>query len=991
MMLRKPMLILSALCMLIFAGTVFGQPAGGYTYILRPIDYFETMAGMPVDLPIYVENSGSSSVTLSFGVSQDPNGHFSLDSLSQVKQLYPGMMDVGIVHFAATATGSYQALITVTDGVVTDSLAVTVVVRPGPGPFVLLPPFQQVPADINTHTSIPVIIQNLTDSDLSVQLSLMGASEFTYAGNSPLTIPALGSTTALVDFLSAVDGRFNATLTVTGGGYIDSVWIEVAAADRPYTWIVPFMDEIETMAGYEATLPMMLLNSGSAPVTLQLALTGSNVFSLDPNSSPMTLLPGMGMDAKIHVLSNTPGTYTTLLTVTDGITTDSLELSAVVTPGAGNFILMPNYQEIRADQSGFASADFHVQSLSNSTLNLTATLVGHSGFTFAGNSPFTLAPQDGMSLRVNFSGTAEGTYTAFLNISDGVENDSAMIVAHVGMANGGPLFTLQFDGKENFMLFETPENTSLTKDITITNISDSSIHLTLNFNSDGSFSIPWRSLTIDSGATQTLAVTFDNSFGGRGDGMLFIDGGIQVEPIFLMGMTPPYNDHDGVLITNAIDFGMVDSNTTICLDALIENTSSNTVTVTGATLSGFSNAFTLQPNTFPVSLQPNGMMVIPVCFRPLSVNQVENEVLTIAFTNPASTPTTQTAIVNLTGRSTTGIRFPGDSCGLVGWYVNTISAPIGGQSESTIELFNITSQPITLDKSFWETGNDLGIYSMLTALPITIQPHNPAVSGSGKSDFTIRYAPTTQSSTVGLEDVATLRLESGVSSQPVVMFLTLVGIPVNPAPNSGTIVMFPKNNRVPSIEMGSLESGGTRILEFSNNLDVPVTIRGFQLSSNERFEITNAMEFPKTLQPGETAGLMLRSNGLPPTRSTDVLTMQSSHEHLNSRFDLISGNTVTGIDDLPAVASQVTATISPNPSADRMQVSLSAPLAQGRVRVLDMLGRVVAEYEGAVQNWTWDGRINGAVAQAGAYHILVSGVTESGARVSITKNAMIVR
>jgi hypothetical protein len=168
-------------------------------------------------------------------------------------------------------------------------------------------------------------------------------------------------------------------------------------------------------------------------------------------------------------------------------------------------------------------------------------------------------------------------------------------------------------------------------------------------------------------------------------------------------------------------------------------------------------------------------------------------------------------------------------------------------------------------------------------------------------------------------------------------------------------------------------------------------VRGFQLSTSERFEIANDADFPKTLQPGETAGLMLRSKGVPQTRITDVLTMQSSHEHLNSRFDLISGNTVTGIGDLPGAASQVTATISPNPSADRVQVSLSAPLAQGRVRVLDMLGRVVAEHEGAVQHWTWDGRINGAPAQAGAYHILVSGVTETGARVSITKNAMIVR
>ena len=77
--------------------------------------------------------------------------------------------------------------------------------------------------------------------------------------------------------------------------------------------------------------------------------------------------------------------------------------------------------------------------------------------------------------------------------------------------------------------------------------------------------------------------------------------------------------------------------------------------------------------------------------------------------------------------------YEGDSCGIVGWYVNTIAAPIDGESDATIELFNITNQPLTLDNAAWEDGNTLGIYSLQTALPITIQPHNPAVPSSGKA------------------------------------------------------------------------------------------------------------------------------------------------------------------------------------------------------------------------------------------------------------------
>jgi hypothetical protein len=436
---------------------------------------------------------------------------------------------------------------------------------------------------------------------------------------------------------------------------------------------------------------------------------------------------------------------------------------------------------------------------------------------------------------------------------------------------------------------------------------------------------------------------------------------------------------------------MVDTSTQLCLDMMLENTTQNPVIITNATLSGFSPAFTIQTQNFPITIPANTTAAITVCFRPTLLNQVENEVLTVAFNNPASTPNAQTATVNLTGRAAKGIRFPGDSCGIVGWYVNTISAPIDGQSAATIELFNITNDPITLDNAVWEDGNNLGIYSLLTQLPITIQPHNPAVSNSGKADFTVRYSPTAGSSTVGVEDIATVRLESAPNTQPVTMWLTLVGIPVNPAPHTSTVTLFPKDKRIPSIEMGSVLENDTAPLQFVNNLQVPVTVNGFNIASQERFEIMNNMDFPKTVEPGETISLMLRSRGIPAARSTDILTMQSSHEHLNSRFDLISGTSVTGIGDPPAAPLQFAATLSPNPSAGRVQIALNTPLADARIQVLDMLGRVVAEQRGSLQNWTWDGRIDGIAAQPGAYHIRINGVTFQGRHVSTMQKAVLVR
>jgi hypothetical protein len=972
--------------------TVFGQPqTRQYHFIVPVIDQFDATAGIPMQLPLFLENHDTNTVQLTIAFVNNGGGTFAVDSLDRIKTIAPGQYDVAMLNFFATSVGTYTAMLTATDGMVTDTLQLTATVTAGPGPFVIIPPFQEIYSDLGRTSVIPVSIRNLSTSAITVTLTLHGDSEFSYSGTTTKTIPAMDGETVLLEFFSDVPGRFTTSIYVSDGSYTDSAMIAVVAYDEPYTWVIPLIDNIETMAGIEAILPVMVRNSGATPVTLTMALTGAPEFTLDPASTQVTLQPGMGEDIILHFLSNTIGTYNILLTVTDGVTTDSLPLSATVLPGPGNFAMFKDALYLRAEVNQTVTEDLLLESYASTNQTLNITISGSPEITYTGPSSLTLLAMQSRLLPIEFSPTSEGTFAALLTVSDGIETDSAVIIGYADRGhNGGPLFTLDYDGFGGFMAFETPLNTSLTKDITIRNISGQTLPITLNFFGDSSFTVSHRSVTIDSGASATVSATFDNSFGGYGGATLTFDGGLQVEQLYLSGMTPPFNEYDGVLVTNMLDFGMVDSAQQFCLDVMIENTTMSNVTVTGAMLSGFSSAYVLQAPSFPLVVPPSAQAWLTVCFQPTSSNRVENEVLTISFDNPSSTPLQQTAIVNLTGRSTTGMRYD-DSCGVIGWYVNTIAAPIGGQSDATIELFNITGAPLTLDNAVWEDGNSQGIYSIVTPLPITIQPMNPAAPNSGKADFTIRYAPTAQSSTVGVEDIATLRLESSVSGQKVIFWMTLVGIPMTPSSPGSTIVLFPKDNRVPAIDLGETAVGTTQAIRFENNLQAEVTVKGFGLASDERFEITNALDFPRTLQPGETVDLMIRTKSVPSGRITDVLTMQGSHEHLNSRFDLISGTKVTDVEALPGAVEAFTATLAPNPATDRVKVSLSEPLVNGQIQVLDMLGRVLLEHRGSLQSWTWDGLVNGVPAQPGVYQVLISGVTDTGRQVSLMKKAMLVR
>ncbi len=988
MLTRHSLSFLAAFLLFWTAPPLTGQTGTQYHYIFPVVTEMEVEAGRPVDIPIFLENSTSSAVTLNVALSGDPG--FALDSLSQVIQVTPNMMDVALVHFVGTAQGAHSTLLTVTDGTVTDSLTLTVNVLPPPGPFVLLPPFHDLMTDINAPMQIPVMVQNITGGALSLSVSLSGDNTFSYTGPQNLSVPSNGAQTLAVDFLSASEGHFQAVLRVSDGSYTDSVMIHVLAAQLPHTWIVPFEDEFEAMTGVPTPIPVFLQNRAASPVTLSLQLTGAPEFSLDSTSTQITV--DQSDIAQISFLSTATGTYQTLLTVTDGSTTDSLQLTVRVHPGPGNFMIMPQVSDYRVPENQPVTADLHLQNLTSGSLSLTVTLTGDSQFSYGGGTPLSVPAQDFASLPITFSGAAQGMYSTMVTVSDGTESDSAFVNVIVGHPHGGGQdFTLQYDGQDMFFPFEAAPGASVSKDLTITNISGAELTVQLSMFSDSSFTISSRSVTIDSAGTETVQVTFDNSHGGFGDGMLVLESPQQTEHLFLAGFTRPWTDYDGLLVMNALDFGMVDTSMQVCLDVMLENTTQADISISNIALSGFSTDFSL-PNSSGFTVGAGKTEGITVCFRPTVLNQVENEVLTFTFDNPASTPRQQTATVDLTGRAATGIKPWIDSCGIVGWYVNTISAPIGGTADVSVELLNISNQAITLSSATWEEGNNQGIYTLLTQLPITIAPYNPSVPNSGKEVVTVRYAPTAQSSTVGVEDMALLRFEDTGSSLPVEFYLTLVGIPIQPSPNAGNIVMFPKDGRIPVVDLGSGEISSLQTLQLENNLTVPVTISGLAISSSERYVLENEPAYPILLQPGETLGVKLRTKDVATNPRTDVLTMNGSHEHLNSRINLLSGSSVTGIGDAPQAPARFDVTAAPNPSTGPVTLTLSSPLQSGRVRIVDMVGRIVAEFRGDAQTIQWNGiTASGVPAESGVYHVLVSGSTQAGAPVSASRRIVLSR
>ncbi|HOJ03196.1 MAG TPA: hypothetical protein PK916_04250 [Bacteroidota bacterium] len=984
---RTTPILLTGMLLLLLSVTSFGQVRDSkYHFIYPLLDSLEIEAGRPVELPLFLVNMGTQTINLTVTLTGD--AEFTLDPSKSQFQLSEGGMDVAMIQFLSLQTGLKTARVFVTDGALTDTLDLRVTVLSGPGPFVLLPPFQDLRTVVGSTLSISVGVQNLTSTAMNLTATLTADPGFTMTGNGTVNVPASGRSTIDLNFNAVAEGMYQAWLQVSDGSYADSTAIFVYVYDQQYKYVFP-IPEIQAIAGMQTPIPVYLQNLTASTVSLNLSVSG-NGFSLNPMHSNVSLASGQSMDVDLSFLSSVVGKHTGLLLVNDGTETDSLEIVVDNIPGPGNFevIGMPDMVKVTKGENFVGS--FAIGSYSGLTQQLSVSISADPEFTFRVPPTLSLDPFAFEAYDFAFMSMKTGVYYADVTVTDGVETDVLRITVYVdSMGTGGPDFTISGLDGPGIMFFEAPMNASLTRPVYITNISTAQLDVTVHPDLD-QFGVDKRGLTIPVGGTDSLMVTFTN-VNGVGSGQIRLETAQQGEFIYLMGYAPPFDELGGVRITNMLDFGMLDTNTTLCLPVEIENASNETITINSAVLSGFSQSFTVSHFIAPIVLRPRERATIDVCYRPSAINMVENEVLTLTLDHPGMNPREQRAIVNLSGRSEWGVKDIDSS--IIGWYMNTIAAPLDGQVDAVMTLYNVTDQPITIERAEWADGNDQGIYTLLTDLPFTIQPYSSNTPNRGSKEITIRYAPKTSTSSIGVPDMATLLLR-GTPMPSHDYFLTLIGIPVTPASPSSGIALFPKDNRVPIVDLGQATGNTDKTLTFFNNLDVPVTIASVSLASTERFDFANPSEAntPHTLQPGETMAVTLRTQSVLMQRTTDQLLMHGSHSHLNSRYDLISGSPLTSVDSPADAPNSFALSVSPNPSSGPLTLNFPTELRNGYLAIHDALGRKVFEQRDVRSGMRWNGiGLDGRTLIPGIYYLTVSGVSTEGRAVSAMQKLMIVK
>jgi hypothetical protein len=785
-----------------------------------------------------------------------------------------------------------------------------------------------------------------------------------------------------------------------------------AQPGSPYNYTLKYDDVFEAMVGIQSGSFALLKNSTNQSVTLTAYLNGDPQFQsfwFDPMGQPLdtlviTLAPGMDYPLFIGFLATTAGSFTTVLTVTDGTLTDQAPIVATVTQLPGNFMVSPAFGDPEIIQPGMQwNLMAFVLNMTDSTLNMTASLSGDPEFTFNGPTSFQINKFDDEVVDIGFLSSTKGNYSATLYISDGASTDTIPVNVKVddfmwpnmsfkiegpGMP-GGPV------GIEPFLIFELPDST--VKSVTVTNISGGTLDFKTAFDITQDFTVSSSSFTLADGAAKVLDVTYTGALNQMSDDVMWVHGSddnfvsVESQPVFMFTMPATTTVQGGLDVPYLVDFGIVDTNTTKCEDILIKNTTSTAVTISNIALSGFSTDYSIS-NAASFSIPANGQQVITVCFTASAVPYEQFEVLTFDYDNPGLSPQAGTIWVDLVGRSNMTIKCPLPSSCIAGWFEDLPITSIGTDIDFTVNLVNFSDSSITVNAAtidHWTAGQNA--FSLKTSLPVTVSVFDPAVPGSGEMDLTFNYAPSSPGSISGKEDIAVVSLDLNRTSCGQIELL-MFGIPEDSITNGVRInPLFPTQGTTAAVSVQANTEIVIEKVTFYNNLNTPVTVTGLELGKGSNFEIVKVYngEFPFTLAPDEDLDISLELDAPSGDIYKDKLIVHSSHEHLNKEFPLFGkGLGVTGIDDMPTIADHVQLALAPNPTNGPVMATLSGA-SSALYQVVDVMGRLITEYQGAAK-WQWNANdANGLSVQPGTYYIRATGVQTNGTPFSVVQQAVI--
>ncbi|WP_124848090.1 S-layer family protein [Acidipila sp. EB88] len=401
-----------------------GVTAGALTFTPNPVTFGSVATGAQTTLPVTVQNTGGTAVTLG-----TPSTSSSYSVTSQCgSTLAPLASCLLHVTFAPTSTGSVPGLLTfpasVAGGSATDALA-----GQGVAPAALV----ATPAALTfagtavgaTSAAQPVTFSNTGGVAASINPPAVSSSDYSITSSTCGSSLAPGSSCAVsVAFNPSAAGDRDGSLSLTSsaeGGPASTVPLDgtgLAAAQLAFS--PPSLDfGSQADNTTSAAQSLTLLNSGGVSTTLAVpVLTGQ--YAITGNTCGTSL--GAGASCRIAVKFVPTGSGSQAGSLSISSQSGSLHASAALTGNALALVLNPtalSFTPAIAVGTSSASQDISIENVGTATITLEPPSVT-GDFAVSGTSCGTeLAPNSSCAVLITFTPTAGGTRTGTFTESDG--------------------------------------------------------------------------------------------------------------------------------------------------------------------------------------------------------------------------------------------------------------------------------------------------------------------------------------------------------------------------------------------------------------------------------------------------------------------------------------------------------------------------------------------------------------------------------------------
>jgi hypothetical protein len=777
---------------------------------------------------VTVTNSGSSAISISSIVANNPSFSISGGSITSLAAGQSAQLDV---TFSPTAPTAFSSSLTINSSASNSPTSITL---SGTGVNVngqlsLSASSFNFGQNVVAITSAPRLlsITNIGNGSATISSITVSHADFAFTGaTTPFTLSPNQQVTLSLTYTPSATGSVSATLTInsTATGSPNTVQLSGSGVTLSGTLSLSsttfnFGQNVVGVPSMPRTL--VVTNSGTVSVNITSIVSSNPEFTFTGATPPLTLAPTQSVTLSLTYTAAAVASSTGTLTITSTATNSPnvVQLSGSGASPAGTFTVSPSTLDFGQQAVGSSTAPMSVtvNNTGAGAAQINSVVISNAAYTLTGMTfPLSLSPGASVQLNFVFTPSLATTFNATATINSSASNSPHTVnLTGTGVTPAG-------------VLSVSPTNLAFGQ--VVVGVQSPAQFVTISNTGAGPASIS--------------SITFDNaafSFGGLAlPASVGLGQSVQVSIFFTPAATGAANatmtitstasnsphtvtmDGTGIVLTGTYSLSATSLN--FGQQAVGASSSPQTITVTNSgagatqiTSVAISNpAFTLSGVTLPVSLSPGASINLNFVFTPTSATTF-NATATISG-SASNSP----QVINLTGDGV----LPAGTFAVSPASISFGQQDVGVQSAvQTVTITNTGAGPASI--SAFAVNNP--------AFSVT-GPALPASVGAGQSvQLGVSFTPTAVGPFNG-----TLTITSTASNSPNTVALDGSG-----AVMAGQLALNPTALNFGQVGVGTTSS--SQSVTITNTGNAPVTINS--ISSNLAEFSVGALPLPISLSP----------------------------------------------------------------------------------------------------------------------------------------------